>query len=337
MTQPSKDRSAASWPQWHCPTHRAPLLTTDDVLVCPADPEELYPIIDGIPRFVIGERYTAAFGAQWNKYRTTQLDSHSGTTITEARTHRLIGDELWSSLSDRHVAELGCGAGRFTEILLRRGARVTSVDLSSAVEANADNFPPSESHRIAQADLLRLPFDTREFDVVFCVGVIQHTPSPEATIRSIYEHVKPGGHLVIDHAGHSFSGWYSRTSPLFRLWLRRLEPSRGMRVTEELVRVLLPLHKRVAPVRPARVLLKRISPVISFYEVFPELEDELQREWALLDTHDSLTAWHRHARTRNQVLSLLQSLGVEDIWSTKGGLGVEARGRRPAARSSATA
>jgi SAM-dependent methyltransferase len=47
-----------------------------------------------------------------------------------------MGDELFSSLAGKHVLEAGCGAGRFTEVLLKAGAYVTSIDLSSAVEAN---------------------------------------------------------------------------------------------------------------------------------------------------------------------------------------------------------
>jgi 2-polyprenyl-3-methyl-5-hydroxy-6-metoxy-1,4-benzoquinol methylase len=97
------------------------------------------------------------------------------------------------------VLEAGCGAGRFTEVLLKRGASVTSIDLTDAVAANQENFPQSEHHRIAQADILRLPFSPKQFDAVFCLRVIQHTPSPEAAIAALYDQVRPGGLLVIDH------------------------------------------------------------------------------------------------------------------------------------------
>src|SRR6187397_1731582 len=39
----------------------------------------------------------------------------------------------------RVVLEAGCGAGRFTELLLAGGARVVAFDLSRAVEANREN------------------------------------------------------------------------------------------------------------------------------------------------------------------------------------------------------
>jgi SAM-dependent methyltransferase len=106
-----------------------------------------YPVLKGIPRLLpSGSNYADAFGEQWLRWRTTQLDSHSGTTITKDRLPRCLGERGAALLSrtdlPRQVLEVGCGAGRFTEILLQYpSARVTSLDLSSAVEANQTNFP----------------------------------------------------------------------------------------------------------------------------------------------------------------------------------------------------
>jgi hypothetical protein len=48
--------------------------------------------------------------------------------------------------------------GDLLRLLLAQDALVTSVDLSSAAEANAQNFPISARHRVAQADALALRF-----------------------------------------------------------------------------------------------------------------------------------------------------------------------------------
>ena len=109
---------------------------------------------------------------------------YTGTTISRDRARRCIGEKLWGELDKKQVLECGCGAGRFTETLLAKRAFVTSIDLSEAVDANQENFPQSQTHRIAQADILQLPFAPRQFDLVFCLGVIQHTPNPEKTITS---------------------------------------------------------------------------------------------------------------------------------------------------------
>ena len=165
--------------------------------------------------------------------------------------------------------------------------------------------------------------------MVFCLGVIQHTPNPEQTIACLYEQVKPGGTLVIDHYTYDFS-WFTKTAPLFRLYLRRLPPEKGIRWKERLVNTLLALHQMARHFYPAQVLLSRLSPVLCYYHAFPDLSDDVHREWALLDTHDSLTAWHMHFRSRRQIRRTLEQLGLGEIWCEYGGNGVEARGQRPA-------
>lgn len=315
----------SNWPEWYCPFHQKPIKRESNGLVCPDG--DRFPLKNGIPRF-ISNSYAEAFGPEAKEYRVTQLDSYSGITITRDRARRCIGDELWSRLTGKQVLEAGSGAGRFTEILLRQGACVTSVDITEAVDANQDNFPQGETHRIAQADIERLPFAPRQFDLVFCLGVIQNTPNPEITMGCLYEQVKPGGWLVIDHYTYSLS-WCTKTAPLFRLYLKRLPPERGLEFTKRLVNRLLPLHKKARRFYPAQTLLSRLSPVVCYYQAFPQLRDELQQEWALLDTHGSLTVWYRHVRTRRQIHRTLEQLGLQKIWCQYGGNGVEARGMRP--------
>src|SRR5262249_15717835 len=111
------------WPGLCCPIHREYLETQGDTLCCPCG--EKFSLRENIPRFVGQNSYADAFGAQWKKYRLTQLDSFSGVPITEERLRRCLGEGLWANLRGRHVLECGCGAGRFTEILLKKGARVT--------------------------------------------------------------------------------------------------------------------------------------------------------------------------------------------------------------------
>ena len=315
-----------TFPPFVCPTHTTDLTELRGELVCSKG--ETYRVDAGIPRFVANATYADAFGLQWRTYRTPQLDSISGTTITSDRLRRCVGEELWPNLAGRNVLECGCGAGRFTEILLDRGAYVTSIDLSSAVEANAANFPVNDRHRVAQADILALPFAPQQFDLVICLGVIQHTPDPEATIAALAPHVKPGGWLVIDHYTYSLS-WWTKTAPLFRAVLRRLPAEAGLRWTERLVKIFLPLHKATRNLYPAHVLVSRLSPVLCYYRAYPEIGDELQREWALLDTHDSLTDWYRHLRSRKAIRRALEFAGLTSIWCEKGGNGVEARAMRP--------
>jgi SAM-dependent methyltransferase len=284
-----------------------------------------------IPRIIPpGSTYADAFGLQWNVYRKTQLDSFTRVNLSERRARRCMGEECWALLhrdAETHVLEVGCGAGRFTEVLLTTRARVTSVDLSSAVDANQENFPQDERHRVIQANALALPFAPGQFDVVFCLGTIQHTPDPEQTIAKLYDQVKPGGWLVIDHYTYTLSR-FTKTAPLVRMALKRLPPEDGLKWTKRLVDWFFPLHRAVKGHRLAQMLLSRISPVQVYFHHYP-LSDDVQRQWALLDTHDTLTDWYKHLRTRGQIRRTLAQLGAADITCEYGGNGVEAHCRRP--------
>jgi 2-polyprenyl-3-methyl-5-hydroxy-6-metoxy-1,4-benzoquinol methylase len=308
-----------------CPADLHALRATDEALVCGLGCQ--YPIDDQIPRFVRHGEYTRAFGLQWRRYRQTQLDSHSGVPITERRIRRTLGEALWNGLQGKQVLEAGCGAGRFTEILLNRGAIVSSIDLSEAVDANAENFPPSDTHTIAQADILHLPFANEQFDLVLCQGVIQHTPSPEAAITALFNQVRPGGWFVFDHYTPHPS-YYTKTALPLRLVLKRLDPEVGLKITEKLVELLHPLHQRSRRRHWQQALLSRVSPVVAYFHAYPELSDQQQFEWSLLDTHDSLTDFHRHLRWPSQTRRLLASLGARIERCERRGYVVEGRVQR---------
>jgi hypothetical protein len=111
--------------------------------------------------------------------------------------------------------------------------------------------------------------------------------------------------------------------------LKRLPPGDAIRWTERLVALALPLHRIASRSAIAEAVVRRVSPVVSYYRAYPELSPELQRQWSLLDTHDSLTDWYKHFRTTSQVEHSLRELGLVDIHCEAAGNGVEARGRRP--------
>jgi hypothetical protein len=163
--------------------------------------------------------------------------------------------------------------------------------------------------------------------VVFCLGVIQHTPNSEATIQKLYEQVRPGGWLIIDHYTRDLSEM-TKLAFLYRMVMIRLSPEQGLKWSRRLVDLFLPLHKAVRRHRVAQALLSRVSPVLAYYH-HHALNDDLQREWALLDTHDSLTDRFKHFRSQRQIRRVLAGLGAVSIWCERGGNGVEARCRRP--------
>jgi 2-polyprenyl-3-methyl-5-hydroxy-6-metoxy-1,4-benzoquinol methylase len=269
---------------------------------------------DGIPSFVEEESYSDPFGLQWQTWAKTQLDSHTGLTITQDRLHRMFGP-LSASIGEARILEAGCGAGRFTEILLRKGADVTSFDLSSAVHVNLANNLGNKNLNVFRASITEIPIDPESFDIVFCPGVIQHTPNPNDSINSLWEQVKPGGWLVFDQYRHNLSTWL-RTAWIFRIVLKRVSPTIGIKATNRLVAMLLPLHKKVANRKLLEILLFRISPITAHYSAYPTMTSEDQLAWAELNTHDNLTDYYKHLTTLSKLKSIITKLHPSDVQYT---------------------
>jgi len=295
-------------------------------LIFPPFTSEPIETSNGVSWFNPRENYASPFGKQWEMWSRTQLDSQTNLPLSRQRLRRVLGP-LWESLGDLSVLEVGCGAGRFTEVLLSRGAMVTAVDISSAVEVCAASFGSSKRFRAVGASVTSLPFSHGQFDVVVCLGVIQHTPEPRRTIESLWEQVRPGGFLVVDQYRHSLSSWL-RTTWAFRFFLKRLAPEAGVKITNMLVRTLLPMHRLVRGKRFLELLLNRLSPITSHYSTLP-LSEEQQIEWAQLNTHDNLTDRYKFHTTRRRMERILTGLGCSDFYSRELPYTVELIGRKP--------
>jgi hypothetical protein len=138
---------------------------------------------------------------------------------------------------------------------------------------------------------------------------------------------------VIDHYGIEYPATFSRR------WLRslllRLPSPTAKRLSLQIARALLPLHKLSWNHKRGRWRLRRqlqrFSPLVDYYEIYPQLGDELLAEWAVLDTHDTLTDYYKHLRSVAQIEDCLKASGLTEIEVYHGGNGIEARARRPAA------
>lgn len=188
------------------------------------------------------ENHAQAFGWQWNRWRTLQVDRLSE--------RRFLGDSRWNPewIKGQLILDAGCGAGRFTDVAAQLGARVVSVDLSSAIDACRANCaePANRSpHRgeVAQiqGNLLDLPLREGVFDAVFCMGVIQHTSDPARVMEALPRQLKPGAPL----AYNSYEQNALRKFEVVKYGLRRITPewseSRLLALRQLLVAVFFPI------------------------------------------------------------------------------------------------
>ena len=65
--------------------------------------------------------------------------------------------------------------GRYSRVAHALGASVVALDLSPAVARLADLAENSDRMHLVQGNLMAPPFRKETFDIVYSVGVIQHT------------------------------------------------------------------------------------------------------------------------------------------------------------------
>jgi len=96
------------------------------------------------------------------------------------------------------ILDAGCGAGRDMAWLEGQGARMTGVDLSRGMLAQARQITRGP---LAQMDLRHLAFRDGRFGGVWCAASLLHLPKAEApdTLRELRRVLRPGGllHLSI--------------------------------------------------------------------------------------------------------------------------------------------
>ncbi|MEJ2128544.1 MAG: bifunctional 2-polyprenyl-6-hydroxyphenol methylase/3-demethylubiquinol 3-O-methyltransferase UbiG [Woeseiaceae bacterium] len=95
--------------------------------------------------------------------------------------------------------DIGCGGGILAEAMAAAGAVVTGIDMAEAPLSVA------RLHQVESGATVQYEQATAEdmaarhpgqFDLVTCLEMLEHVPSPSRVIASAAELVKPGGHVV---------------------------------------------------------------------------------------------------------------------------------------------
>jgi len=289
-----------------CPTCRSHLPTDRKCASC----GHRVSLRDGVYEFT-HDTYATSFGEQWNAFARTQLDSANGTTISEDRFAAVTG---WApkDLSGKSVLDVGCGAGRFTEVAVRWGAHVTALDLSSAVYAASRNVAGADCARFVHADALAMPFAPRSFDFAFSIGVAQHTPDPLAFVRAVGDAVKPGGRVALWIYERRLTAML-HPKYLLRPLTSRMSAAWNRGFSERLVDLFFPLAERLVRLpEPVRRTAMRALP-IAVYLGKLDLQPEAQRQWSLLDTLDWYSPRYDQPQRYEDVARVLRECGAVRI------------------------
>lgn len=94
------------------------------------------------------------------------------------------------------VLDIGCGGGILAEAMARHGAKVTAIDLADASLAVArlhqiESKLEIDYRRISAEQLAAN--EPQKYDLVTCLEMLEHVPSPASVVQACHDLVKPGG------------------------------------------------------------------------------------------------------------------------------------------------
>jgi SAM-dependent methyltransferase len=114
--------------------------------------------------------------------------------------------EWLSPASGQRWADIGCGNGAFTELILRKcaPAKVDGIDPSDGQLAYARTRAGVQGAVFQQGDATALPYSDASFDIAVMALVIHFVPYPVKGVAEMARVVRPGGWVtayVWDHEG----------------------------------------------------------------------------------------------------------------------------------------
>lgn len=155
------------------------------------------------------ERVVRGFGEEWSRF--------SQEALSETERNKIFKDYFgifpWNNLAaDAVGVDIGCGSGRWADVVASRVGRLVCVDASADALAIArHNLAQKENVTLCQADVGSLPFADGELDFAYSLGVLHHVPDTGTAIAEVARTLKPGG-LALIYLYYAFDNraWWFR-------------------------------------------------------------------------------------------------------------------------------
>ena len=271
-----------------------------------------YKIINFIPRFVLSDEYADNFSFEWDKHKQTQFDSISGINESETMFRQKTGFDA-NKLSEKLVLDVGCGSGRYMEVVQKYGGHIVGIDLSYSVDVAFKNLGFKKNVDVIQADVFKLPFKKEIFDNIFSIGVLHHTPNTRKAFECLPQFLKKGGEIAIwvySNEGLSMK-LINSISWLYRLMTTRLPKQWIYKFSY----ISLPLYR-----------LKTISFIRPILELILPTSTHKLRDWRILDTFDWYSPKYQWKHTHKEVMKWFADTGLVEI--KKSDIAVSVKGKK---------
>jgi SAM-dependent methyltransferase len=106
----------------------------------------------------------------------------------------LIAKRL-GALQGKRVLDIACGTGQWLRLLEQKGAAVAGMDISERALEVAKSLLPNADLRQGVAE--SLPFHDGSFDVVTCLGSLEHFLDQPSALKEMRRVAKPDGRFLL--------------------------------------------------------------------------------------------------------------------------------------------
>jgi len=143
-----------------------------------------------------------SFSREWELFDYAN-DKTWGWTLEERKSIFLQDLGLQDTqLRGKVLLDAGCGNGTLTAALGSFGAEIVGIDLNDRLGVANRNKRRSAGERsrsvhFVQGNLFNPPLKNGLFDVIYCSGVIHHTPDSKETFKKLVPLLKEGGRLYV--------------------------------------------------------------------------------------------------------------------------------------------
>lgn len=148
-----------------------------------------------------------SFGYEWLRYDVDLGKENREIFFSDSQ----INEE---SLKGKVILDAGCGMGRYTRIAGSMGDEIIGVDLSQSILKAYQITRNNPFAHIVQGDILHLPFREKQFDIIYSLGVLHHTPDARQSFLSLTRYIKKEGIISIWVYGTAGKFHDFKTNPL---------------------------------------------------------------------------------------------------------------------------
>lgn len=253
-------------------------------------------------------RTVTGFGEEWSRFDQSELDATERGRIFDS----YFGIFPWETLpADAVGFDLGCGSGRWAQLVAPRVGTLVCVDASAdALEVAKRNLSGNPNCDFVCASVESFQAPNGSMDFGYSLGVLHHIPNPFEGIKACVEKLKAGAPFLIYlyYAFDNQPGWFRviwKASDILRSIVSALsEKPRNFACDVIAATVYFPLARTARMLEKLGMNVKSVPLSIYRDKTFYTMRtDALDRFGTPLEFRF----------TRSEIQSMLSEAGLEDI------------------------